>query len=96
MNYLASVVIVAALVAANASAAALEVRETGRASDFPLVAEGRSAAIVHDEQDHAVVALAAGCLADDVERVSGARPRVQHEVATAGARAASPGTRSKR
>jgi len=95
MNYLASVVIVAALVAANASAAAPEVRETGRAGDFPLVAEG-PAVIACDEQDHAVVALAARCLAEDVERVSGARPRVGHEVATAGARAASPGTRSKR
>lgn len=45
-------------------------------SDFPLVLGGRAARIVVDPKDAEVVRLAAGMLAADVERVSGARPEV--------------------
>src|SRR5688500_7181688 len=39
-----------------------------------LVADGRAATIVVDPEDHRVVAIAAACLADDVERVAGQKP----------------------
>src|SRR5688500_765292 len=39
-----------------------------------LVADGRAATIVVDPEDHRVVAIAAACLADDIERVAGQKP----------------------
>src|SRR5688572_10487816 len=39
-----------------------------------LVADGRAATIIVDPEDHRVVAIAAACLADDVDRVSGQKP----------------------
>lgn len=44
------------------------------AGSLPLVADGRAAPIFHDTGDHAVVAIAATDLADDIEAVTGRRP----------------------
>ena len=47
----------------------------GRAAgDFPLVTNEGRAAIYTDAADYQVVQIAAGMLADDVERVTGCRP----------------------
>src|SRR5258708_682322 len=48
--------------------------------DFTLVIDRRASAICVDLYDYKVVQIAAGMLADDVERVSGARPAVMHEI----------------
>lgn len=45
-------------------------------TSFPLSAEGSTASIVFDANDHKVVSIAGGMLADDVERVTGFRPVV--------------------
>src|SRR5690349_5698363 len=77
MRILCSTIVLAAL--CQVACAAIVVRETaGQAGDFPLVAKDQATAvIVHDEQDHRVVAIAAECLSADVERVSGMRPGVE-------------------
>src|SRR5687768_16089532 len=73
-----------AATAAPASAG-LTVREAAQKGGFPLVGDGRAAVIVHDNEDHTVVGIAASCLAADIERVSGVEPRVQHTANPAGA-----------
>ncbi len=61
--------------AAPAAAQSL-VSATAGPGAFPLAANGSAATIWHDAGDHAVVAIAAADLADDVERVTGLKPRV--------------------
>lgn len=51
------------------------VRSEFRPGDFPLVRHGKAATLCVDPGDAEVVGVAAGLLADDVERVSGVRPR---------------------
>jgi hypothetical protein len=55
------------------------VRDTRRAGDFELVRGGRAADILVSGEDFKVVRIAAGDLASDVERLTGARPVVQTE-----------------
>lgn len=63
---------------AMASAGPIAVKSAITASsDFPLVVNGRAAAIVVDKADADVVRIAADMLAGDVECVSGAKPMVQ-------------------
>ena len=58
--------------AAPARAASdLVVRERAQKNDFPLFANGRAAAILHDDGDAKVVGIAADLLGQDVQRVTG-------------------------
>lgn len=66
--------------AAAGAGGQIEVYEADRAGAFPLVSAGGAARVVFDEQDHRVVAIAANCFAEDVERVTRAKPAVAHEV----------------
>jgi hypothetical protein len=52
-------------------------------ADFPLVVNGRAASIVVDKADAEVVRIAAGLLAEDIERVSGLKPEVNHDATSA-------------
>jgi hypothetical protein len=52
------------------------VAEHPEANYFPLVAKGMAAHIVSDADDYKVVDISKGLFADDVERVTGLRPRV--------------------
>ena len=45
------------------------------ALDFQLVTESNHAAILIDEQDYSAVKLCAGLFSNDVERVTGYKPR---------------------
>ncbi|HET8655913.1 MAG TPA: glycosyl hydrolase 115 family protein [Longimicrobiaceae bacterium] len=56
-------------------AQSLVVRDGGP-NDFPLVVEGRAAPVWYDSADATVVGIAARDFAEDVGRVSGARPAV--------------------
>ncbi len=49
----------------------VEVTETPADGSFALCANGRAATIFTDGDDYKVVGIAAGMLADDVERVTG-------------------------
>ncbi len=49
-----------------------------------VTAAGKAAPIAVDAQDYPVVALAAGLFADDVQRVTGVRPEITRDGATAG------------
>lgn len=67
---------------AVASAGALSVKSQVIApKDFPLVVDGRAAAILVDEDDAEVVRIAADLLATDVERVTGVKPKVGGDIA---------------
>ena len=55
-----------------------EVSESSRMGWFPLATDSHSAPIYLDAVDYPVAKTAAGMLADDVERVTGARPQVGH------------------
>ena len=46
-------------------------------NDFPLVVSKKAAAILMDKADAEVVSVAAGMLAEDVERVAGVKPSVE-------------------
>jgi hypothetical protein len=63
---------------AHAAFGSIAVTDTPRDGDFALVAKGRVAPVVVDEGDHRVVAIAAGLLVDDVERVTGKKPALAH------------------
>ena len=54
----------------------VEVTETSADGSFALCANGRAATIFTDGDDYKVVGIAAGMLADDVERVTGIRPEL--------------------
>ncbi len=58
------------------------VNEAGKAGDFPLVADGRAAAIVVAPEDFKVVSIAARDLAADIERVTGVKPAIETEAAS--------------
>jgi hypothetical protein len=61
----------------TAAAAGVPIKEAVTASsDFPLVANGRAATVVVDPAEPEVVRIAAGLLAEDVERVTGVKPGV--------------------
>ncbi|GGP77243.1 glycosyl hydrolase 115 family protein [Saccharothrix coeruleofusca] len=47
---------------------------------FPLVAKGKAATLVVSPQDHAGVVRVVGDLRDDVERVTGVKPALAHDV----------------
>jgi hypothetical protein len=49
----------------------------GEANSFPLAEHNGAASILIDSNDYAAVRLAAGFLADDVQRVTGRRPAVE-------------------
>jgi hypothetical protein len=73
LNVLAGIVVVT-----TAAAAPLSLEDAVRApSDFPLVANGRAAAIVTDKADAEVVRVAADLLAGDIARVTGVTPAVE-------------------
>ncbi|MES2440175.1 MAG: glycosyl hydrolase 115 family protein [Verrucomicrobiota bacterium] len=63
---------------AEPSVSLLEKQEAG---SFALAAQGTAARIVTDPADFKVVSLAAECLADDIERVTGRRPGTGGEAA---------------
>ena len=66
-----------------AAAASLSVKEAvTAASDFPLVVNGRAAAIVVDSDDAEVVRVAAGLPATDIETVTGVKPAVIRDTPT--------------
>lgn len=79
MKTLSTIAWAGALIAATLAASADELTPAspGEAHSFPLVERDRVAAIVVDSNDYAVVRLAAGFLADDVQRVTGRRPAVE-------------------
>ncbi len=56
------------------------VTEMPMADYFPMVTAGNVAAICTDARDYPVVGIAAGMLADDIERVTGFRPEVRHDL----------------
>lgn len=66
------------LLLATTAFAAPWVGEEHRAGDFPLVHDGRAAAIVVSAEDFKVASLAANDLAADIERVTTLRPAVVH------------------
>ena len=68
---------VMAVACGGANAASPWISTTGGAADFPLASRGAAAPIIFAEQDAKVVAIAAGDLAADIERVTGRRPAVQ-------------------
>ena len=53
-----------------------ETYDQAREGAFPLAADGTAAGIYIDEADFKVVEIAAGMLADDIERVTGTSSRV--------------------
>ena len=53
------------------AASDLVVRERAAKGDFPLVSQGRAAAILHDAGDAKVVGIAADLLGQDMQRVTG-------------------------
>ena len=56
-----------------------KVNEQGMAGrQFALYNKGVAATICTDEQDYPVVGIAAGLLADDVERVTATKPAIAH------------------
>ncbi|MCP5533209.1 MAG: glycosyl hydrolase 115 family protein [Akkermansiaceae bacterium] len=70
-----AVLILFPVLLARLAAAPLDIAPDG---GFPLVAGGSAAKIVTDGADHAVVSVAANCLADDVARVTGSKVSVSH------------------
>jgi hypothetical protein len=74
---LVCVLVVAAKGPSSSDAEGLSIKDAAVApADFPLVANGRAATIAVDPVDAEVVRIAAGLFADDVERVTGVKPRV--------------------
>jgi hypothetical protein len=65
------------LAANGFGANAVEIRTTRGAGDFALAAEGKAAEVYVDAGDYTVVRIAAGLLADDVERVTGFKSHVR-------------------
>jgi hypothetical protein len=71
-----TVLVIAALLTTG-SAEAMSLSDSGNTpADFPLVENGRAAAILVEKDDAEVVRIAAGLLADDIQRVSGVKPLV--------------------
>ncbi|HEU4609078.1 MAG TPA: hypothetical protein VFS31_13270, partial [Chitinophagaceae bacterium] len=50
------------------------------ANSFPLFSKGKAAGILVDVNDSKTVVLANGLFADDMERVTGHRPAIQHSL----------------
>ena len=59
------------LSAAPSRAQQISVHESAQKGDFPLVSNGKSAAILHDAKDAKVVSIAADSLGQDIRRVTG-------------------------
>src|SRR5687768_8387749 len=78
MRVTALTVVWMGLLACGAGFASAGVSATMGIDDFPLVSADGAAPIVIDTDDQRVVAIAASCLAEDVERVSGKKPAVVH------------------
>jgi hypothetical protein len=57
----------------------LRLVDTARAGDFRLVADGRTATVYVSAEDFKVAQIAADCLGEDVERVTGMKPAVTHD-----------------
>lgn len=69
--------------------------DRARAGDFKLVFSGRAAPIHVDDQDHPVARIAAEDLADDIEKVTGRKPRLLSDIDDAGNSAVIVGTLGK-
>ena len=82
MKWSVSLLCRAAFLAATlhiAVAADLSVKDSAdNPADFSLVVDGRAATVVVDQGDAEVVRIAAGLLAQDVQRVTGVKPDVTH------------------
>ncbi len=70
----------------------VEDQAEARAGEVALVAGDRTSDIYVDAKDFEVVKIAAGLLADDVERVTGKRPAIKSNAAELGANAVIMGT----
>jgi hypothetical protein len=57
----------------------LSVTETPKPGDFELAVAGRAADIYVASEDFKVAGIAADCLAADVERVTGAKPKIKND-----------------
>ncbi len=66
-----------------ASGAEISVNFPARSGDFPLFARGNASDIVMDPADFKVVQIAAGDLADDIQRVTGKHPTIRSSAANA-------------
>jgi hypothetical protein len=75
------------LLVASIARAELTVSSTPAPGAVSVVANGRTADIYVDSNDIKLVNIAAGLLADDVERVSGQKPKIAHDPAQLGAQA---------
>lgn len=69
------------LLLGNGFAQSLQTAPQLREGDFPIVSNGSAASIVVETADPEVCQIAAACLAEDIERVSGIRPPVVHTLA---------------
>ena len=69
------------LAVSGPAAAEQMVADGHRPGDFALVRAGGAADILYDPSDYKVVAIAAGDLAGDVERVTGVKPALKTEAA---------------
>lgn len=73
----------------------VEDREEAKAGELALVAGSQTADIYVDPEDFEVVKIAAGLLADDIERVTGKRPAIKSDATQLGANAVMVGTLGK-
>jgi hypothetical protein len=60
-------------------AQSLTIHPTPQPGDFSFVANGRAAPLIIDASAPRVVQIAANCLADDIERVTGVRPTIGND-----------------
>ncbi|MCR5710644.1 MAG: glycosyl hydrolase 115 family protein [Bacteroidales bacterium] len=67
-------ILVQTTVSASGQAGFPRVTDVPEKGYFPLMQDGRSAEILTDSADYPVVDIAAGLLADDVERITGVKP----------------------
>jgi hypothetical protein len=73
----------------------VEDREEAKAGELALVAGGQTSDIYVDPADFEVVKIAAGLMADDIERVTGKRPAIKSNATQLGANAVILGTLGK-
>ena len=70
----------------------VEDREEAKAGELALVAGGQTSDIYVDPADFEVVKIAAGLMADDIERVTGKRPAIKSDATQLGPNAVIVGT----